>query len=174
MKRAKRFLNVENIILFLIGALSAYVFFTAFGFRKAQSKLMPQVISMGTLVCCIIALVLRIVAVIREEKKARAEKTSVEKEESISETAQPQKKEKAAALKQAGTMIAAVLYVALLEPLGFVLSTLLVLLGLPAALGYRKWYIIIPVAVILSVGLFFLFEKVFYVRLPVGLLTFLR
>lgn len=174
MKRAKRFLSVENIILFLIGALSAYVFFAAFGFRKAQSRLMPQVISMGVLVCCIIALTLRITAVIRAEKKAKTAALPVEKEESSSETVSTDKKEKTAALKQGGTMIAAVLYVVLLEPLGFVLSTLLVLLGLPAALGYRKWHVIIPVAVVLSVGLFFLFEKVFYVRLPVGLLTFLR
>ena len=67
-------------------------------------------------------------------------------------------------------MIGTILYAAALNPLGFILSTAAALLVLPRAFGYKNWKVIIPVALVFSLGLYFLFSNVFYIRLPAGIL----
>ncbi len=73
------------------------------------------------------------------------------------------------------TILAIFAYVALLEPVGFLIATVLYLIAQMAILSPEKAckknyvrYAII--AVICSVGIYFLFSKVFYLMLPDGIL----
>ena len=161
MKKVKRYLTLENIIMLVIALVSAYMFFASGSFKKAQSKLFPQIISGGVFLCCAVGLVLNTV------KKNK-------KEENTQTAAPEQKPEKSEnTYNHYIVMGAAVLYILLLETLGFILSTLLELIAVPCLLGYKKWKIVVPVALVLSIGLYFLFKYVFYVSLPAGLLSFI-
>ncbi len=162
MNRIRKHVNAENIIMFIIAAASVYMFFTSFGFRKAQSKLFPQIVSGLTFGCSVAGLIINCI-------KSSKVRDAVKSGEEIKET------EKKHGLFQHLpnhylVMIVTVIYIVLLEPLGFVISSALVLLVLPVLLGYRKWYVVLPVALVLSIGLYVLFKDVFYVYLPAGLL----
>ena len=58
------------------------------------------------------------------------------------------------------------LYVFLVARLGFLLLTPIYLFGLMMLFGYRKYILAGVVSILLSVGVFFLFMRVFYVFLP--------
>lgn len=59
------------------------------------------------------------------------------------------------------------------EPLGFILSSILI--GIPMARLYGgQWLPSIAITVLMSVGLFLLFDKAMDVPLPLGLLEFLE
>lgn len=63
-----------------------------------------------------------------------------------------------------------VLYFALMVLFGFALSTLAMLALLPVAMGYRHYVTNIIFSVITTAILYFSFVKLFYVRLPNGLI----
>lgn len=65
-------------------------------------------------------------------------------------------------------LIALVVIVALLDPLGFRLSMLLFLLFLPLALGLRQWVGIVIFAALGSFGVFHVFYFWLKVPLPIG------
>ena len=65
-------------------------------------------------------------------------------------------------------LIALVVIVVLLDPLGFRLSMLLFLLFLPLALGLRQWAGIVIFAVLGSFGVFHVFYYWLKVPLPIG------
>lgn len=64
-------------------------------------------------------------------------------------------------------------YVALLDILGFAISTALYLFVAAASIGYRKWGLLTVFAVVTSAVLVVVFGTVFYVPLPRGI-EFLR
>lgn len=65
--------------------------------------------------------------------------------------------------------ISLVLYLAALNILGYVLSTLLFTAASVLIMGYRKWGKILFFSVVSTAGLFLLFGKAFFVPLPRGL-----
>jgi putative tricarboxylic transport membrane protein len=73
-----------------------------------------------------------------------------------------------------GTCIALLLvFAGLFEPLGFILSSILI--GIPMARLYGgRWVPSIVVVIAMSVGLYLLFDKAMDVPLPLGLLSVLE
>ncbi len=61
-------------------------------------------------------------------------------------------------------------YILLLERLGFLLSTFAYLTLSHRWLGERTWYRAVGMGLVLTLGLWFLFDRTLDVRLPVGLL----
>lgn len=64
-------------------------------------------------------------------------------------------------------------YVAVLEPLGYVLSTILVSAAVLRSMGVTSWKVLIRGSLIISVGAYLLFRWILAVELPAGLLWFL-
>lgn len=57
----------------------------------------------------------------------------------------------------------AVYYVAF-HRFSYTISTFLLVMATSVTLGYRKWKILVPVAVLISIGLYLAFTQVFHVR----------
>jgi len=64
-------------------------------------------------------------------------------------------------------------YAAILEPLGYVLSTIFIAAVTLRILGVMSWKLISLGSLILSVGVYFLFTRMLGVELPAGILPFL-
>ena len=65
------------------------------------------------------------------------------------------------------------IFAGLFEPLGFILSSILI--GIPMARLYGgRWWPSIVVTTLMSIGLYLLFDKLMDVPLPLGLLEFLE
>jgi len=61
-------------------------------------------------------------------------------------------------------------YVAMIVLLGFPIATLMYLLACPRLMGYPRWKVLIPYAVLLTSAVFLAFAYVLHVRFPQGLL----
>jgi len=76
---------------------------------------------------------------------------------------------------QAGAALASIaLYLLALPYAGFFLATLVFLTVFIAIAGYRRPLVILPVAAVLAAGFMFLFMRVIYVSLPIGIEPFSR
>jgi putative tricarboxylic transport membrane protein len=64
-------------------------------------------------------------------------------------------------------------YVAILDPLGYVLATLLLAVVILRVLKVRSWRVLALSSVALSVGTYLLFARVLGIELPAGILEFL-
>jgi len=64
------------------------------------------------------------------------------------------------------------LYYLLFQPLGFLLSSLLFMLGFLTFLGVRKWHVILPLSVLVPLCVYLLFKTILGAPLPDGLLYF--
>jgi putative tricarboxylic transport membrane protein len=69
-------------------------------------------------------------------------------------------------------MAATLAYVALVQKLGFFLATVAYLVAFITLGGYRRWGIIAAVSVIGALVLMFIFMKLVYVSLPIGVAPF--
>ncbi len=61
-------------------------------------------------------------------------------------------------------------YLALIYIVGFNLATFLFLLAFPPLVGYRRWTVIVPVALVLTVAVALSFGSILHVLLPQGML----
>lgn len=68
-------------------------------------------------------------------------------------------------------LLLAAVFIELLEPAGFIISTFIFLAVGPYVLGWRKWKISLPLAVVLSLGIFALFNNYLLVPLPEGIFS---
>jgi putative tricarboxylic transport membrane protein len=74
---------------------------------------------------------------------------------------------------QAGAALGSIaLYLIALPYLGFILATFVFLAVFIAIAGYRRPLVILPVAAVLAAGFMFLFMRVIYVSLPIGIEPF--
>lgn len=69
-------------------------------------------------------------------------------------------------LRFALTVADALLYVAILEPIGYLLATPIFIAGVMLIFGERRWYRIVLASVLAAVVLYALFRTVFRVPLP--------
>jgi putative tricarboxylic transport membrane protein len=71
-------------------------------------------------------------------------------------------------------MLAALaVYAVLLEPLGYIASTIFIAMVTLRILGVMSWKVIILSSVVLSVSVYYLFTRLLGVELPAGILSFL-
>jgi putative tricarboxylic transport membrane protein len=73
----------------------------------------------------------------------------------------------------AATVAALLAYAVLLEPLGFVPTTFVVMWFLAGFVGQRRWSIACAFAVVTAVSAWFLFDRLLHAQLPRGVLALL-
>ncbi|XBO87480.1 tripartite tricarboxylate transporter TctB family protein [Bacillus licheniformis] len=71
-------------------------------------------------------------------------------------------------------VVSLLIYISVLEFIGFLLSTVMLLIVLPAVLGYRNWKTAAIVSLIFSSTIYFSFNYVLNIMLPQGLCLFNR
>ncbi|KAA6453299.1 tripartite tricarboxylate transporter TctB family protein [Bacillus swezeyi] len=69
-------------------------------------------------------------------------------------------------------VVSLLIYITILEMAGFLLSTIILLIVLPAILGYRKWKTAIVVSLIFTSTIYFSFHYLLNIMLPQGILPF--
>ncbi|MFT0802892.1 tripartite tricarboxylate transporter TctB family protein [Bacillus swezeyi] len=69
-------------------------------------------------------------------------------------------------------VVSLLIYITILEMAGFLLSTIILLIVLPAILGYRKWKTAIVVSLIFTSTIYFSFHYLLNIMLPQGVLPF--
>jgi hypothetical protein len=61
-------------------------------------------------------------------------------------------------------------YLALIVVIGFNLATLVFMILYPPLIGYRRWVVIVPFAVIMTAAVAYCFGSILHVQLPIGIL----
>lgn len=150
MNDMKKAAAADIVILVVIMLVSAYMF-AASGAFADETKLFPRIVSTAVFLCCAVKLTLTVRACGRTEGQCE--------------------KKRLFSRKQAVVLAASALYVALLTPIGFLPCTIAVLIALPYALGYRRWKVLIPFAVVITVAFYAIFRYGFYIKLPAGVLS---
>ena len=64
-----------------------------------------------------------------------------------------------------------VIYVAILEEIGFVLATVMLSAMVLRILDTKSWWVLVAASLVLSVGSYVLFDRLLGVTLPGGVLT---
>jgi putative tricarboxylic transport membrane protein len=82
------------------------------------------------------------------------------------------KKRKGDLARLGAVALICLLYYLLFQPLGFLLSSLLFMLGFLTFLGVRKWHVILPLSVLVPLCVYLLFKTILGAPLPDGLLYF--
>lgn len=162
----------------LVGTAAGYLYYVASGFefhRRAGTlgpDFWPKAILILTIAVCVYE-VLRIAL----SNRAGAEVGGV-LEEIVEHSAEARADfgvdvvlEKHPFLLFAG-MAATLAYVALVQVLGFFLSTMLYLAVFLAVGGYRRWGVLAATSFIGALALMFIFMKLVYVSLPIGTAPF--
>ena len=67
-------------------------------------------------------------------------------------------------------VLALAAYLALIPLIGFNLATLAFMIAFPPLVGYRRWIVIVPFAIIMTVAVAYSFGTILHVQLPTGLL----
>jgi len=156
MKDSNKQAVSDIVILLVIMLVSAYMFAASNSFAD-ETKLFPQIVSIAVFICCAAKLALTARSFLPRKDGGHAAGEGAKK------TLFNQ--------KQLILLAAAVLYVVLLRPIGFLPCTIAVLVALPYMLGYRRWKVLIPFAVIIAIAFYGIFRYGFYVKLPAGVLS---
>jgi len=72
-------------------------------------------------------------------------------------------------IRTVGIMFGLLVYYKLVEPLGIVASSILAIMVFALIYNERRWKVLIPVAVLLPIGLYYFFVKVANIPMPLGL-----
>lgn len=162
MKESKKKASIADVVILLAIMLVAAYMFAASNSFAAETKLFPQIVSAFVFLCCVGKLVLTGLAL-------RAAKAPAG--DGMDARAAMGGKQALLTKNQLVVLAVAILYVVLLTPVGFLPSTVAVLIALPCLLGYRRWKVLIPFAVIITVAFYVIFRYGFYIKLPAGILS---
>ncbi len=153
MKGLSRLLDMDIILMFVLGAFAAIFFVDTFNYNPTAA-LFPRVISIFSILCVVWTILRRIVTLSRSSP-------------GTSEPAEARKEDTMRWYTSAGTMVA---YFILIHILGYTLTTLLYLVAIPVLLGYRKYKIIFLVGILWTVSFVAVFGYFLHTRIPGGLL----
>nr|MDH3163049.1 tripartite tricarboxylate transporter TctB family protein [Bacillus licheniformis] len=92
-----------------------------------------------------------------------------QKDTTVKKLFQPQKKDVKVMML---CVVSLLIYISVLEFIGFLLSTVMSLLVLPAVLGYRNWKTVAIVSLVFSKTIYFSFNYVLNIMLPQGVMPF--
>ena len=153
----------------LVLAASAFLIIRTahFEFVPRGDRPGPDVWPRAILVLIVVTCVIRIINVLRARSSADAAPGSdvVDLPADVDESPAPTKRYP---MLLAGGIALTVLYVALLSTLGFFIDTVLYIAALIRAGRYRRWPVIISVAVAGALVFMFVFMRVVYLSLPIG------
>lgn len=119
----------------------------------------PEIIAIGL---AVMGLILTIQGLARFFGERAVKKRKAENETAIIKT-------RTTFLRPAGIGLGLLVYYALVEPLGIIVSSILALLGFALTYGERRWKVLIPVAVLMPTGLYYFFVRVANIPMPLGL-----
>ena len=150
-KNKKKDTAGELIILAIIAGIAVFMLFASRDF-KLLGRLFPQIVSTFTLVMCVIQAAILL-------KKSSAPKKSGKPENNLKNH-----------FVIAGIGLA---YFVLLPFVGFILTTMMLMVVIPTYLGCKNKLIIWTMALLSTGILYYVFKTLFYVSLPQGLITFI-
>lgn len=148
----------DIVILLVIMLVAAYMFVASNSFAD-ETKLFPQIVSATVFICCAAKLGLMIWAIGTSKCGGRTEAVTAQEKKTLFTK------------KQLMVLVVSVIYVAILNFVGFLISTIIVLIVLPYMLGYHRWKVLVPFAVIVTVAFYMIFRYGFYIKLPAGILS---
>ena len=152
--QSKKIFSVDLCILGIFAAACIYMFCASIPL-SVETKLFPQIVSTVTFVFCMYAIAGKFLGKPKEGGEEKSKAAGGAKE-----------------IKHLLFVGVSLLYVLLLNPLGFLIDSICLFIGLPLILGYKNFKVTVPMAVIATLVLYLVFNKAFYVRLPQGLITF--
>ncbi|MBI4194454.1 MAG: tripartite tricarboxylate transporter TctB family protein [Betaproteobacteria bacterium] len=156
-----------------VGAAAGYLYYVAtnFEFHRRAGTLGPDFWPEAILILMIAACVFEIVRIALSPRKDAHVPGVLE--DMVEESAEAHGAPGPAAAKSHPVvlllgMAATLGYVAVVQMLGFFLSTVIYLAGFLLIGGYRRWGVIAAVSLIGTLLLMFIFMKLVYVSLPIG------
>lgn len=159
MKKSRTMQFADCVAALLGMGLGAVAIYMTLSFKKFKNvpvgpEVFPRIMAVGLMVC---SLVLFLQAMVKKSKKAAP--TLSLKDRGIRHVL-------------LGIALMAAFYL-LWKPLGFLILSPLVLLGLMLLADYRRWTVMAVVAVLVTVAVWLLFWQVLSIELPVGPFEFL-
>lgn len=148
--------NGDIIITIIIGLFSLMMLLLSVDYPK-EARRFPQIVAGFTLILCIFQIAMFLI-------RSKQKKESEQKDERDSESSS-----NIPAKKWIGVFCITLAYYLVVVPIGFIISSILLLSVIPVYLGYRRYKIIISVAVITTLIAYYIFTGIFYVPLPKGL-----
>jgi putative tricarboxylic transport membrane protein len=142
--------SADTWLLAGLGALALVFFAMTFQYRAAAA-LFPRIITVIVAALCIYELGVSLRAALAGQLIARE-----------------QREEVARGIRWHHALLAIAAYCALIYVLGFDFATLAFLIGFPLLTGYRRWIIIVIVAVVITVLMEVSFVRFLHVPLPKG------
>jgi hypothetical protein len=135
--------------------------------------LMPKLITIVGIALCVLVLITgflksKVAAPQKDEKEAKIPENEGDKKKT-GDWQEMAKSNAAKGLPLYVTILISVGYLVLFTLFGFPIASIAVMLALPFFLKYRKYFIIVPVAVISSLAIYFSFVYLFHITMPVGL-----
>lgn len=150
-------MNKPNIIAGILGMLlSCYIFFTAMKFPKPPATLLgpdffPMILSLGLFIFSLSLLVQAIL----KKCNVEYEKMDIKSPEVI---------------RSSMSLVATLIYVLLMQFIGFITATIIYLLFLMYLLKNREYVKMGIVSIVVSIIIYLLFKNLLHITLPSGLL----
>ena len=131
----------------------AWVFFMSTTL-KGEAAFWPKLVAIAIMIVGAVILGTGVVGLMRER--------------AASGTAQVAKKPHAKPhyIKVAAVVALMIVYLIAFQLIGYTIPTFLLISGTALILGYRNWKILIPTALVVSVGLYLIFSKLFGINFP--------
>jgi putative tricarboxylic transport membrane protein len=152
MLALQRLFALVMLLLCLVLTVMAWPYQAAFSYEPVGPRAYP-LLMLGLLGLSFLYMVLRPTPIVHNEDEPQLDRPTLS--------------------KIAVCTVLLLLFAGLFEPLGFVLSAILI--GIPMARLYGgRWMPSVVVITLMSIGLYWLFDRVMDVPLPLGLLDFLE
>ena len=120
----------------------------------------PKIIAAGLAIMGLVLIAQGIIRILRER---------VETVPGISSNATPTSDRGSIFFRTVAIMVGLLVYYALVGPLGIVISSILAIVAFAFIYGERRFKILIPIAILLPIGLYYFFVKVANIPMPLGL-----
>ncbi|MFP3042531.1 tripartite tricarboxylate transporter TctB family protein [Treponema primitia] len=162
--KQKQFL-VDRIFLIVLVLFFGIILQQSLGLTRTAG-LMPKLVCTSGIILCALVFILGLFKEKALAKKAAGDESAEKKEKDWKEMTKSGGKK---GLPIYITLIVAVVYFILFLILGFAVSSIIIMLVIPSILHYKKYIVVIPVAIISSLAIYFSFTYLFHISLPVGL-----
>lgn len=155
---------MDKIFLGVLTLFFGIILFQSMNLNRTAG-LMPKYVCSFALVLCAVTL---FVDVIKERTKTSAD-SAKEKEESA-DWQDYAKDDDNKGIAVWVTLLCMVGYLIMLWLFGFIIASLVITILLPVLMQYKKWVVVIPVALCATISIYFSFIYIFHISLPGGII----
>lgn len=169
MKQKK--LVTDRIFLVVLILFFSVILAQSMGLTRTAG-LMPKLITIAGIILCVLVLISgfvkeRIAPAKDEEQEAGTTENGGDDSKDWQEMAREGEKK---GLPLYTTVLVSIGYLIIFVVCGFLVASIAVMLVIPLLLNYRKLVVVIPVAIISPMAIYFSFVYLFHVSLPTGLI----